>query len=127
MTDPRTSTALRHLDLPGPLEPAWDWDVVRVGAAGRIRLPDAAREVLGATDGPTPVVVFANGDALLVRAAPEAGRPRTVDGRGRLYIPRWLRSHPALVVGTGVALRLVLLAPVQLLDPIGERLCGSAR
>lgn len=62
-------------------------------AVGTDPAPDAARTALGALDGATPVTVLARGDALLVRPAPAEGRQRTLDGRGRLYVPNWLRAQ----------------------------------
>jgi hypothetical protein len=125
MTDPRTSTALRYLALPDPPDTLWEWTVARVGPSGRIRLSDAARNALGAVDRAIPVAVKARGDALLVCPSPAAGRPRTVDARGRLYVPTWLRTNTALLVGARTADRLVVLTPTRLLDALGERLVGG--
>jgi len=50
-----------------------------------------------------------------------------VDGRGRLYVPHWLRAHPALLVGTPAADPIVVLTPARLLDPFGDRLLGDRR
>lgn len=126
MTDPRASTALRHLTLEALGPPRWSWAVAELPGTGRLRLPDVAREVLDYTDGGL-VSALAHGDVLIVRPLEGTGRRLRVDGRGRIYVPRWLRSHDGLLIGALRAERLVLVAPSRVLDAVGDRLLGSIR
>lgn len=56
------------------------------------------------------------------------GRRITVDRRGRLYVPAWLRqgARTWLLVGTQAAASIVVVAPRSLLDGLGDRLLGEA-
>lgn len=51
----------------------------------------------------------------------------TVDGRGRLYVPVWLRrGHGTwLIVGTQAATSIVVVAPTSMLDALGDQLAGE--
>lgn len=53
----------------------------------------------------------------------------TIDGRGRLYVPVWLRRSPVpwLLVGTRAAASIVVVAPASVLDGLGDRLLDGAR
>jgi DNA-binding transcriptional regulator/RsmH inhibitor MraZ len=129
MPDVRTSAALRQLhDLgPGPDEPRWRWAVVRVEPTGRIILPAAAREILGV--GGT-VRGTCNRVASLLR--PDgAGAEVAIDGRGRVRLPAWPRTAAgvtgSVVVGSGPDLALVVVAPTDVLDGLGDLLVGGRR
>jgi hypothetical protein len=130
MHDPRISTALRQLADLGdePAGPRWSWAIVGLERIGRIRLPGPAMEAL-AVDGGGVVRVRSTRSALVVR--PEGpGARAMVDGRGRMYVPVWLRHAAAgsrmLLVGAQVERGLVVVAAVGVLDGIGDLLAGGA-
>lgn len=123
MTDPRASTALRHLHLDDPPPGCWRWAVLEPEPSGRARLPPAALEVL--SDGPS-LRARVHGQALLLSANHGPGRRIGVDCRGRLYLPVWLR-RPAVAVATSSAEGLVLVVDAVLLDPVGDRLLAEVR
>ena len=131
MHDPRISTALRQLtdlgDEPAPLR--WSWAVVGLERIGRIRLPASAIEVLAAGVGGE---VWARSLRLAVVVRPEGpGARLAVDGRGRMFVPVWLRHAAAesrqVLVGTETDKALVLIATVGVLDGIGDLLAGGSR
>lgn len=131
MHDPRSSTALRQLaDLdadPDPLR--WAWAIARVEATGRIVLPAEARAALGARVGERLTVAgICNRVALVVRTD-GPGAPLSVDGRGRLRVPAWLRRGDvaAMLVGTHRAAATVMVAPATVLDGLGDVLAGESR
>jgi hypothetical protein len=123
MTDPRTSTALRSLSLDDPPQGRWRWAVAEPERSGRVRLPAHAVGVLG--EAPA-VWARIHGDAL--QLSPEAGRGRRIgiDGRGRLYLPVWLR-RPAVLVATAPAHGLVLAVDAALIDPVADRLLAEVQ
>ena len=53
----------------------------------------------------------------------------TVDGRGRIYLPQWLRRHPRFLVGTHDEDQepAVVVVPAVLFDAIGDRLLERVR
>ena len=53
----------------------------------------------------------------------------TVDVRGRIYLPVWLRRHPGFLVGTHVEGKAaaVVVVPAALFDAIGDRLLERVR
>jgi hypothetical protein len=127
MPDLRTSTALRQLgDLgSGPPEPKWRWAVVRVEPTSRVVLPAQARALLGvagAIHGSCNRVAF-----LLTPDGP--GAEVAIDGRGRVRLPAWLRAAAqaadGVLVGTRSDPALVVVAPVGVLDPVGDLLAGN--
>lgn len=127
MRDSKNRTALQELsDLgrdPGPLR--WDWAIVGLEACGRLLLPDEARRALGAGPGDrTEVWGVCRRAALVLRA--DGGGRRTVDRRGRLYVPAWLRRGPdaGLVVGTHLATLIVVVTSSSWLDGLGDEVAG---
>ena len=130
MPNLRTSTALRQLVDLGhePDPPAWDWAVSRLDPGGRLLVPIEARAALGArSGGRTDVCGLCRGVALVLRVEGR-GRRITVDRRGQLYVPAWLRhgARTWLLVGTRVAAQIVVVAPLSVLDGLGDRLVGEA-
>jgi len=131
MNRPRTlSAALPDLTGP-PIEPSpWRWSGAQPEHSGRLTLPPTARRVLiGDADGAFEVAGVVRGDTLVLRANPPVGREMTVDARGRLYLPAWLRRHANFLVGThhdaeGAA---VVVVPSTLFDAIGDRLLERVR
>lgn len=69
------------------------------------------------------------GDTLVLRAHAGNGRAMTVDGRGRIYLPVWLRRHPVFLVGTHTEADdlAVVVVPAVLFDAIGDRLLERVR
>jgi bifunctional DNA-binding transcriptional regulator/antitoxin component of YhaV-PrlF toxin-antitoxin module len=131
MRDLRTSTALRQLnDLSSDLESSpWAWAVARLDRAGRLLLPVEARAVLGVQSGLQTRVRGVCHRVVLVLSADGAGAALTVDSRGRLCVPAWLRrgAMSSLVVGTNHANELVVVAPTTVLDGLGDVLVGESR
>lgn len=132
MPDLRNSTALRQLtDLGGhePDPPDWVWAVARLEPSGRLLLPGEARHALGTAErGHGDAIGMCHGAALVLRPSGH-GRPMAIDGRGRLYVPVWLRRNqvPCLLVGTHAAASVVVVAPAWVLDGLGDQLVGQAR
>lgn len=132
MPDLRNSTALRQLtDLGGhePYPPDWVWAVARLELSGRLLLPVEARDALRAgARGHGDAIGMCHGAALVLRSSGH-GRPLAIDGRGRLYVPVWLRRTQVscLLVGTHAAASVVVVAPVSVLDGLGDQLVGEAR
>jgi hypothetical protein len=131
MPDPRISTALHQLgDLDhDEVPPRWSWAVAGLERIGRIRLPSPALEALSAGGGRE---VRLRSNRLAVIVAPDGpGAAGTVDGRGRLYVPVWLRQAAAgteaVLVGAALGEPLVVLAPVGVLDGVGDLLAGELR
>jgi hypothetical protein len=131
MPNPRIPTALHQLaDLEGEQPPPrWSWAIVGLERIGRIRLPSPALEALSAGGGRE---VRLRSNRLAVIVAPNGpGAVGTVDGRGRLYVPVWLRHAAAgtgaVLVGAALGEPLVVLAPPGVLDGIGDLLAGEVR
>src|SRR4051794_10886912 len=128
MHDPRHSTALRQLAGLGqePEPPRWAWAVVAVEPTGRLLLPAAARDALGARDGERVAVSgLTRGDVLALRPG-GPGRRLQVARRGRVYVPRWLRecAGSRLVVGARQADRTVVVTSTAVFDRLGDLLAG---
>ncbi len=103
MNRPRTPPAPVLPDLTGPpIEPSpWRWGGAEPDPAGRLQLPPAARRALvGDADAAAEVDGVVRGDTLVLRPGVVDGRSMTVDARGRIYLPQWLRRHPGFLVGT---------------------------
>ena len=97
MNRPRTPPAALP-DLTG--EPVarspWRWSAAAPEPSGRLLVPAIARRVLGADAAEARVVSgIVRGDSLVLRPQVEGGRAMTIDGRGRVYLPVWMRRHPA--------------------------------
>lgn len=131
MRDPRNSTALRQLADLGidPEPPRWEWAIVRVDPKGRVVLPAEARLALGATPGGRSAVRGVCHRVALVLSPDGAGAAMSVDARGRLRIPEWLRQGPptSMVVGTRGGTPVVVVAWTTVLDGLGDLLLGQPR
>ncbi|MGI8662239.1 MAG: hypothetical protein ACR2LQ_03395 [Acidimicrobiales bacterium] len=129
MPNLRNSTALRQLADLGhePDPPVWDWAVTRLEPSGRILLSVSARAVLGALFDHRVDVWGRCRDATLVLGKEASGRRLSIDGRGRLYVPMLLRRGPVpwLLVGANVADSIVVVAPISVLDGLGEQLAAG--
>ena len=127
MHDPRTSPALRTLaDLTDERrDRRWSWSVRRLDAAGRLSL---ARPVVAAL-GPGPWHMRWHHLALLVEPGPaDDGPGAVVDDRGRVTVPVWLRQRNRnVIVGLDHDGPTLLLAPVEVLDRLGDVLAGGVR
>lgn len=103
--------------------------MVRLEPSGRVRLPTAACAALEAHLGSSVEVSgVCHSDAFVVRAAGD-GRRLTIDQRGRLYVPAWVRrgGNASLIVGTRHRDRIVVLAAPTVLDRVGDVLIGTSR
>jgi bifunctional DNA-binding transcriptional regulator/antitoxin component of YhaV-PrlF toxin-antitoxin module len=127
--------------VPSPLAPAldalhrvgrrpaparWRHWVVEVQRSGRVTLPPAARRI---ADGLPAVRAVSRDDALVLRRD-GLGAAITLDGRGRLILPVWLRRLAAPAGSVLVAARrpdasVVVIAPVGSLDALVEGVCGE--
>lgn len=128
MPDPRTSTALRQLADIGsaPDPPAWSWGVVRLEPCGRLLLSPEARTVLGALRGQVLDVRGLCGPTALVLRPAGRGRTISIDRRGRIYVPMWLRRSPSYLIGTrDEDPATVVVAPATVLDDLGDDLAGQ--
>lgn len=124
---------------PPPNPVRWAWAVVGVDPGGRVRLPPAARRVLGAETGGVTALAVARGAVLVVRAdhsGDGAGVSLSVDGRGRVSLPVWWRracTGGACAVATRAGAgatgegALVVLAPTGVLDGLADVLVGERR
>jgi bifunctional DNA-binding transcriptional regulator/antitoxin component of YhaV-PrlF toxin-antitoxin module len=127
MHDPRFGTALRQLtDLRHePDLSRWCWDIVRLERIGRICLPAEARAALRVPCGESAEVRGRSSRLALVLRMGHSGAPVTVDGRGRVFVPVWLRHAGAaagvLLVGARLDPAVVVVVPVGVLDGIGRR------
>ena len=127
MNRPRTPPAPVLPDLTGPLVPVspWQWAGADPEASGRVTLPPIARRALiGDTDGAVQVSAVVRGDTLVLRPDRAVGRATTVDARGRIYLPVWLRRHAGFLIGTHTNEdeAAVVVVPAVLFDAIGDRL-----
>ena len=126
MHDPRTSTALRALaDLTGDPPPRrWTWSVGRLDAGGRLCLGRQTVTSLGHE----PWRLRWQHLALVVAPDLSNGRLAEVDDRGRLQVPAWLRQRGRdVLVGLDREARMLLVAPVDVLDRFGDVLTGPVR
>lgn len=132
MNRPRTPPAALP-DLTGAAVAAspWRWSAAEPEPSGRLLLPAVARRVLGA-DASEPRVVSGavRGDTLVLRPGTTTGRAMTVDVRGRIYLPVWLRRHPGFLIGTHTRPDedpAVVIAPAALFDSFGHQLLERHR
>jgi hypothetical protein len=127
MHDPRTSPALRTLaPLTGdPPAPRWTWSICRLDTAGRLCVPAAGVTALG----PGPWSMRWHRLAVVLEADAEAvGQAVSIDGRRRLLVPVWLRQQGRhVLVGTDAVHARVLVAPIGVLDGLGDVLAGDQR
>jgi hypothetical protein len=95
-------------------------------------LPVEARRVLGVVaGGGVTVRALCRGVALQLRSG-GAGVALGIDGRGRMVVPVWLRRAAGSPGSVLVATRLggapvVLVAPIGVLDGLGDVLVGEGR
>ncbi len=132
MPDTRTSTALRQLsDLGREPEPSrWSWAVRNYEPGGRIRLPVGARTAIGHRRGERLVVHgLCQRVGLVIVADDDDGARLVIDPEGRLMLPAWLRrgAERSLLIGSDSDASTVLIAPVNVLDAVGELLIGRSR
>ncbi len=131
MNRPRTAPSAALPDLTGPPVDAspWRWAGAEPDPSGRLQLPPVARRALvGDAPGAHEVSGVVRGDTLVLRPDPAVGRALTVDGRGRIYLPMWLRRHPGFLIGTHQDADVaVVVVPAALFDAIGDRLLERVR
>lgn len=132
MNRPRTPSIAVLPDLTGPPieDSPWRWSGAEPEASGRLTLPPAARRALiGDAAEAREVAGTVRGDTLVLRPDLVGGRAITVDGRGRVYLPAWLRRNPGFLVGThhGAGEIAVVVVPAVLFDAIGDRLLKRVR
>lgn len=132
MNRPRTPPSAALPDLTGPpvTTSPWRWTAAEREATGRLQLPTAARQVLvGDAVGAHEVSAVVRGDTLVLRTDADGGRAMTLDARGRIYLPQWLRRHPSFLIGThqGADDIAVVVVPAVLFDAIGDRLLERVR
>lgn len=132
MNRPRTPPAAALPDLTGPPIEAspWRWSGAEPEPSGRLTLPPSARRALVRDAGSAVEVAgVVRGDTLVLRPGAVDGRSMTVDGRGRIYLPVWLRRHPGFIVGThhDAGEVAVVVVPAVLFDAVGDRLLERIR
>jgi len=131
MNRPRTPPAALP-DLTGPPLPAsrWQWSAAEPEPSGRLLLPPVARRVLG-SESASPQVVSGSvrGDTLVIRPEHAESPAMTLDARGRIYLPVWLRRHPGFLIGTHAAGAdpAVVIVPATLFDAVGDQLLERLR
>ena len=131
MNRPRTPPAALP-DLTGPPVAAspWRWSAAEPEPSGRLLLPSAARCCLAADSSEARSVSgVVRGDTLVLRPGAGNGRSMTVDSRGRIYLPVWLRRHPGFLIGTHTlpADPAVVIVPAALFDAMGDQLLERVR
>lgn len=131
MPDTRTSTALRQLSDLGrdPAPPRWSWAVRNYELGGRVRLPAVARTAIGHRRGERREVRGICQRVGLVITAQGDGARLVVDPEGRLMVPAWLRRGTirSLLIGSDPAAFTLLIAPVNVLDAVGDLLVSRSR
>lgn len=108
----------------------WRWSAAEPEPSGRLLLPAAARRALGADATEARVVSgVVRGDTMVLRPGTTSGRAMTVDVRGRIYLPVWLRRHRGFLIGTHSIPddHAVVIVPAALFDSIGDQLLGRVR
>ena len=96
-------------------------------SAGRLSLPSDARQLC---DGAASVQASSYG-AAVVLCRDGAGAPLSVDRRGRVQLPTWLRREVASAGAVFVAARrpdasVVVITPATGLDALADALVGEA-
>ncbi len=132
MPDTRTSTALRQLTDLGrePASSRWSWAVRNYEPGGRVRLPADARTAIAFRPGERRAVHgLCQRVGLVITADDDGGARLIVDQEGRLMLPAWLRrgAERSLLIGAFIAASTVVLAPVNVLDAVGDLLIGEPR
>jgi len=116
---------LRDLDG-GRRLPLWRYWIVAVEQIGRISLPPLARQVLGSEPG----VRVVSHELALVLGPGDVGAKARIDGRGRLFLPAWLRqatqsSSSVLVAARTDGSPTVVLVATGILDDLLDRVGGE--
>jgi len=126
---PPANSPLRHIADPAPPgSTPWVWAIGQPEAAGRLRVPAPARELLGLHHGhPDHVRGLCHQAGLVLHAANPAGGRLRVDGAGRVTLPMWLRDRGPLAIGTNAPAGVVVIAPTAVLDPVGDLLARIRR
>jgi len=109
MNRPRTPPVPVLPDLSGPPigTSSWRCSGADPEPSGRLTLPPVARRALvGDADRAVEVSGVVRGETLVLRTDVAVGRAMTVDARGRVYVPQWLRRHPSFLVGTPPATKV---------------------
>src|SRR5712692_3699550 len=102
---PPADSPLRPLVDPRPSDSPWAWSVGQPEVADRLRLPAAAKQLIGFRDGqPAHVRGVCHQVGLVVHPAEATGARLRIDGNGRLTLPVWLRDRGPLAIGTPVTL-----------------------
>ena len=130
MNRPRTPPAALPALTGAPVATSpWRWAAAEPEPSGRLLLPAVARRVLGADDAATSMVTgIMRGDTLVLRPKAAGGRTMTIDGRGRIYLPVWMRRHPGLFIGTHAPDEpAVVIVPAAEVDAIGDQLLERVR
>ena len=127
----RSSTALCQLAdfSDAPVRSAWCWAVVALEPSGRLLLPGEARIALNSQAGVSVEVSgVCHRDTFIVRGGGN-GRRLTIDRRGRLYVPAWVRRGDiaSLIVGTRNVDQTVVIIATSVLDHVGDDLIGGSR
>ena len=108
-------------------ERRWHYWVVAVERIGRVTLPADVRQLLGAGE----FVSVVTGDLLLLRRT-GVGARLSLDSRGRVVLPAWLRQAARLSGSVVVAARLsdpplVVIADTMVLDELVDRVTAEGR
>ena len=116
---------LRDLNS-GQRAPRWRHWIVAVEQIGRISLPPPAWQALG----PEPGAEVRSGDLALVLRPDVVGAHFRIDGRGRLFLPAWLRAATGLSGSVLVAARtdglpMVAVAATGILEDLMDRVTGE--
>jgi len=91
---------------------------------GRLLLPAGARRTLESRAEMRGIVQR----GALVIASDGPGRRITIEARGRLLVPVWLRQRgPSMLVGAHTDIALLVIVPTELLDSIGDILTRAPR
>ncbi len=106
----------------------WSFAIVTIERSGRVTLPAAARVAI---EDRASLRLSSLGEVALLRCG-GGGRPVSIDERGRVVVPCWLRDaadpEGSLLVGTGVehdSEPVVLLAPPRLLCGFADAMVGD--
>ena len=123
-------SALSLLNGPGASrwEPRWRYWVVAVERIGRVTLPADVRRVLGAGD----FVSALTGDLVLLLRRTGVGARLSMDSRGRVVLPAWLRqtarsSGSVLVAARLSELPVVFIADTVVFDRLVDRVTVECR
>lgn len=108
--------------------PFWSWSIVNLEPIGRVILPGHARQALARSPG-DPKVRARAARVTWVLAKGGTGAQTSVDARGRVYLPAWLRPacSSGALVGTRSTDGLVVVCSTGVLDAFGDRLAAPVR